>query len=495
MSRKLAHSKQQSGLLVTGLALAVANLSVLQTLVVPVLSTIADQLGESLAATGWALTANLLAAAVATPVLSRLGDVHGKRPVMIGILLTVLAGSVLALCTSSLPLLLAARVLQGTSYGLFPLSMGVLRDEVPAERLTMSMALVSGTLGAGGVVGLLASGLLTRDGADYHRIFWVAIAMTALSLVLALVSLPKARPAVTGSVDWLGAGVLGVGLVLLLLPISQGHVWGWGSPATVACFVAAAVVLTGFALLERRVRVPLARPELLASKTVIVPNLGGLLVGFTLFTSFLSITGFVETPRAAAGYGFTASVLTASAVYLLPGAVVGVVLSPFLGRLVHRIGAYPALALGSSCGLLGFGGMAVLHTEPWEIVVFGTLIQVAVTFAFATLPALIVQAVEPADTGIANSVNSIARSVGSAVGSALAVTLLTGSTDVATGLPREAAYLTIMVLGATAFGLIVLMTVFAAPRTSPRPDPLEEEEEAQALAGEFSPVSGLSTCR
>jgi MFS family permease len=491
VSRNVAQPKQPgSTLLITGLALAVANLSVLQTLVVPVLSTIASQLGESLAATGWALTANLLAAAVATPVLGRLGDVYGKRPVMIGILGTVLAGSVLALLTSSLPLLLLARVMQGASYGLFPLSMSVLRDEVPAERLTTSMALVSATLGVGGVIGLLSGGLLTRGGADYHRIFWVAIAMTAISLVLAFVSLPAAQPQPNGSIDWLGVLVLSAGLVLLLLPISQGHVWGWAAPTTIGCFVAAAVVLTGFVLLERRVKVPLARPELLGSRRVIVPNLSGLLVGFTLFTSFLSVTGFVETPRAVAGYGFTASVLTASAVFLLPGAVVGVVLAPFLGRLVHRIGAYRSLTLGASCGLLGFGGMAVLHDATWQIIVTSTLIQVAVTFAFATLPALIVQAVEPADTGIANSVNSIARSVGSAVGSALAVTLLTGMVADGTGLPREAGYVTIMGLGAGAFALILLMTLLA-PRSAPRPDPLEEAEEAQALAGEFSTVSGL----
>jgi MFS family permease len=118
-----------------GLAVTVANLSLLQTLVVPVLSMIAQQLDTSLSAVSWVLTANLLAAAVLTPVLGRLGDVYGKRPVMIGILVVVLIGTLIALLTSSLPVLILARVLQGASYGLFPLSMGVLRDEVPAERL------------------------------------------------------------------------------------------------------------------------------------------------------------------------------------------------------------------------------------------------------------------------------------------------------------------------------------------------------------------------
>ncbi len=468
-----------------------ANLSLLQTLVVPVLSVIATQLDASLSAVGWVLTANLLAAAVLTPVLGRLGDVYGKRPVMLGILVVVLVGTLIALFTSSLPLLILARVLQGSSYGLFPLSMGVLRDEVPAARLTMSMAIVSATLGVGGVMGLLATGLLTRGGGDYHRPFWVGLGITAVALLLAAITLPKGRPARgSTSVDWVGAGVLGLGLVLLLLPISQGQDWGWGSPRTICTFVAALVVLAGWLVAEGRIAQPLARPALLASRAVLMPNLAAFFVGFGLFTSFLGITSFVETPTAAAGYGFTATVLSASAVYLLPGGAIGVVLAPFIGRFVHRAGGYQAMLVGSALGLVGFAGMAVWHTRSWQFIVFGTLAQLAVTFGFATLPALLAQAVEPADTGVANSVNSIARSVGSAVASALTVTLLTGSLDAVTGLPRESAYDLILALGALAFAVNVVIALVGLPTLrGRRADPNEAEEEAESLAGEFSPVS------
>src|SRR3978361_1217309 len=109
----------------------------------PVLSQIQTTLGVSASAAGWVLTANLLAAAVLTPVLGRLGDVHGRRPVLLGILAVVTVGSLIAAPTSGLPLLLLARVLQGSSYALFPLSIGVLRDELPPARLTGAMAIVS----------------------------------------------------------------------------------------------------------------------------------------------------------------------------------------------------------------------------------------------------------------------------------------------------------------------------------------------------------------
>jgi MFS family permease len=486
--------RKKTGLLIVALAVTVANLSLLQTLVVPVPSMIGEQLDASLSAVGWVLTANLLAAAVLTPLLGRLGDVYGKRQVMIGILVAVLIGTLIALFTSSLPVLIVARVLQGSSYGLFPLSMGVLRDEIPAEKLTMAMSIVSATLGGGGVVGLLATGLLTRGGADYHRPFWLGLAITAIALVLLVVALPKRAPVASGAtVDWLGAAVLGVGLMLLLLPISQGHGWGWGSARTIGSFVGAAVVLTGWILAERRIKQPLVRPALLARRAVMMPNVAAVFVGFGLFTAFLAITAFAESPKEITGYGFSASVLSASAIYLLPGGVIGVLLAPFIGRFVHRAGGYRALLIGSALGLVGFAGMSVFHTEPWEFIFFATLTQLTVTIGFSALPALLVQAVEPADTGVANSVNSIARSVGSAVASALVVTLLSSNVDVLTKLPKESAYDLILGLGAAAFAINIGISLLglADRRKAERLDPLADEELAEVFAGEFSPVSGL----
>ncbi|MBN1094148.1 MFS transporter [Blastococcus sp. TML/M2B] len=482
--------------LVLGLSLVVTVLSLLQSLVVPVLDRIGEQLDVSPGAAGWVLTANLLAAAVLTPVLGRLGDLRGERPVIIGILVTVAAGTVLAIATESLPLLLLARVLQGASYGLFPLSISVLRRELPERRLGTAMSVVSSTLGVGGVAGLVATGLLAGDGTDYRRPFWIGLVITLAALVLAVRLLPRRTATASGGVDWWGAAVLGAGLSLLLLFVSQGNAWGWSSAATLGCLAGSVVVLSGWAVLQRRLAEPLVRPAMLADRRTIVPNVVGMLTGVAMFASFLAVLQYVQSPTAVTGYGFDASVLEATVVYLLPGGIVGVLLAPFAGSVVTRFGGLPTLVVGWTVGLAGFVLLTWFRSQSWAVIAAGLLTQVAVTVAYAALPSLVVQAVHEDETGVANAINSIARSVGQALGSALAVTIIAAHLDAATGLPRDVAFTLVGAIGMGAAVAILVAALLglradrraARPR---RPDPLAAVEEATAGAGEWSPVSGL----
>ncbi|GAB2908819.1 MFS transporter [Rhodococcus aerolatus] len=481
-----ARPARASRVLLPALSFVVMVVAVLQTLVVPVLADIGAQLGAGTAAVGWVVTANLLAAAVMTPVLGRLGDVHGKRPVLVGVLVVVAAGALLAAATSSLPLLIAGRVLQGASFALFPLGMAVLRDELPAEKLTSGMAVVSGTLGVGGGFGLVLTGLLTDGGADYHRIFWLALGVVLAALVLTLVVVPR-RPGAGGRVDWLGGLVLGASLVLLLLPLSQGHTWGWASPRTVGAFVAAAVLFAGWVRLEGRVAAPLVTRRVLTHRPVVVTNLAALCIGMALFVSFLGVSTLVQVPRAVAGYGFTASVLQASVVYLLPGALVGVVVAPLAGRMVRRVGGRLTLLLASVLGAVGYVALAVAHSTTALVIGGAVVVNVGVTVAYAALPALLVAEVEPAETGVANSVNSIARSVGSSVASAVVVTLLAGGVLPSTGLPAESVFTLAFTLGAVVCAVAALLALLGLPRGLRRPDPAEQEaEDAQARGLEWS---------
>jgi MFS family permease len=374
--------------------------------------------------------------------------------------------------------------------------MSVLRRELPEARLSVAMSVVSSTLAVGGIAGLVATGLLVGDGSDYRRPFWIGLGVTLVSLALAAGVLPHRPSSGSGRVDWWGAVVLGAGLVLLLLPVSQGNVWGWGSPGVVGCLAGSAAVLTGWVVLQRRTAEPLVRPAMLADRRTIVPNIAGLMTGVALFASFLAVLQYVQAPPEVTGYGFGASILEASVVYLLPGGVAGILVAPFAGRLVTRFGGMPTLLAGAASGVAGFLLLALYRGAPWSVVLAGLLTQLAVTVAYAALPALVGQAVEEDETGVANAVNSIARSVGQALGSTVAVTLIAASFDPATGFPRDVAYTQVSLIGAAASAAVVLVAAvgLVADRRSGagrRPDPLVGVEEATARAGEWSPVSGL----
>jgi MFS family permease len=441
------------GLLVATLSMVVLTVSVLQTSVVPVLDMIGRQLEASADAVSWVVTANLLAAAAATPLIGRLVDLRNKKRVLLSVLALVLAGSLLAAITTSVPLLLLARSLQGTAFALYPVAVSILRDEVPADRLVRSIAVLSAMLGVGGSVGLVVTGLLMTPDASYHRVFWLCTVFTAVVALVAAAVVPSRRRYERASVDWLGGISLAVGLSALLLTITQGHDWGWLSPATVVTGVSGVAVLSAWWFQSNHTAHPLVSTAMLRRGPVLIANAATVLVGMGLYFSFLGRTGFVEAP-AADGYGFGASVLDASVEFLLPGAVAAAVTALISGRCIERFGARAVITVGAGTGVAGFTLLIGWHSQPWQIIVAGLLTSAYTSLAYGALPILILQDVGEDETGIATSLNAIVRMVGSSLAAAMVGVLLTPAAD---GHAPESGFIAIFALGAvTALGAILL---------------------------------------
>ncbi|MCG5433363.1 MFS transporter [Mycobacterium sp. MYCO198283] len=445
------------------MSVVVLTVAVLQTAVVPILGIIARQLDASTVAVSWTVTGNLLAAAAATPLLSRLADLHSKRRVLLGVLAVVLVGSLLGALTASLPLLIAARVLQGVSFALYPICVAILREELPADRLVSAMAVLSGTLGFGGGAGLVVTGLVMNGDAGYHRVFWLATGFSVAVLAVVALAVPERPRSGGGPIDWLGAAGLAAGLSAVLLAITQGGSWGWDSPRSLGCAAVGVGVLVGWWRWERRAPRPLVSTAMLSRRAMLMTNVATVFVGMGLYLAFLGLTLFVQTPRAA-GYGFGATVLYASVVFLLPGAFAGFVLALVSGRFIDRFGARPVLATGALLGVVGFALLAVLHDEPWQVVVAGIFANGYVSLAYGALPALVVAEARPSETGVATGMNAIARTVGSSTAAAFVAVLL-GSAGAA--VPPERSYVAIFGCGAATAALA--MALILASGVSARP--------------------------
>ncbi|NUS59275.1 MAG: MFS transporter [Streptomycetaceae bacterium] len=458
------------GALIAALSFAAMVGAMLQTLVVPVLSTIGARLHADAGDISWVLTANLLAAAVMTPLFGKTGDLYGKKRMLLVALGMILAGSLLAALTTSLPLLIIGRVLQGAWGGLFPVALGALRDELPPQKLTGAMAMVSGMIGIGGGIGLVLTGLLTNHHGDYHRVFWAATILTALAALAVAAVVPHRKPTATGRIDWAGAGLLGAALVALLLPVSQGNTWGWGSARTLGLFAVSALLFAAWAAVERRIADPMIDMKVFVKRSVAFTNIAGVLVGVNMFVGFLAVSQFVQMPERVAGYGFTASVLSASTVYLLPGALSAIVAAPIGGILVRRFGGRHALGVAGLISLVAYGFVMFAHDRSWQLIVVAIAVQSSVAIAYAAMPALIIAEVPMAQTGIANSVNAIARSVGSSLASAMVTSLLTSHliAGLPVKIPTEDAFTASFAIGAGAGLLVVLVALFGLPRSRGR---------------------------
>jgi MFS family permease len=432
------------------------TVAVLQTAVVPILGIIAQQLNASSVAVSWAVTANLLAAAASTPLIGRLADLHNKKRVLLGVLLIVLVGSVMAATTSSLALLIIARVLQGVSYSLYPICVAILRDELPAGSVVGALAVLSGTLGFGGGMGLVVTGLLMDGAAGYHRVFWLTTGFVVVVIAVAVTAIPSRPGGADGTIDWLGAAGLAAGLSAALLTITQGNSWGWSSPATLGSAGFAVTVLVAWWMWEKRLDYPLMSTEMLTRRPVLLTNLATIFVGMGLYFGFLGLTQFVQVDRAVAGYGFSATVLHASLVYLLPGALTGFVTATLSGRFIDRFGARPVLVCGTLTGVVGFLWLALAHSAPWQVIVAGIWTNAYISLAYGALPALVVSEVDGGETGVATGVNAIARTVGSAIAAAVVAVLL-GRTVAGMGLPPEHGFVTIFIAGAVTAGLAMVL--------------------------------------
>lgn len=459
----ISTTHNRPGLLTAGLSVVVLTVAVLQTGVVPILGVIGDQLNASPVAVSWAVTANLLAAIAATPLIGRLADLYSKRRVLLWVLAVVLAGSVLAATTSSLALLIVGRVLQGASYALYPIGVSILREELPPERLAGAMAVMSGTLGFGGGAGLVITGLLMTGDAGYQRVFWLTTGFTVLVIAIVILVVPARKRSATGTIDWLGAAGLAAGLSAVLLAITQGNSWGWSSLPTIGTATGGVVLLAGWWMWERRATQPLVSTHMLTRRPILLTNLATIFVGMGLYFSFLGMTQFVQMPRDAAGYGFDASVLQASVIFLLPGAITGFVVALISGRFIDRFGARRVLVIAAVAGIAGFVLLAVAHDQPWQVIVAGMLANAYISLGYGALPALVVGEAEAGETGVATSMNAIARTIGSSTAAAIVAVLLARAADTS-GLPLESSFVVIFVAGAVTAGLALVLIAVSGGR-------------------------------
>jgi len=453
-----APGRPGSTAIVLYLSLGGLAFAVLQSLVAPALSTIGRDLGASTSSASWILTAYLLSAAVLTPVLGRLGDIAGKRKVLIVVLVLLLAGTVLAALAPNLGVLIAGRALQGAAGAVMPLSIGIVRDELPKERVSVTIGLLSAIFGIGAGVGIVAAGPIVEH-LSWHWLFWLPGVLVVVALLGAVFGMPESPVRKPGRLDLVGTVILGISLVSLLLAIGEGQSWGWGSGRTVGLLALGLVALVAFVVTELRVAEPLIDLRLFALRGVWTAHLIALVFGFAMFGTFVLVPTLLQLP-AEVGYGFGKDV-TQAGLFLLPTVVAMVIAGPIAGMLVRKVGPRLPLLLGGASVTVAFVVPAISHAELWQIVVSGVLTGIGIGLALASVSNAIVESVPANQTGEAISANTVVRTVGSSIGTAVIAALISSHADVQ-GLPSDDAF-TIGFWACAGVGAVAILGALASP--------------------------------
>jgi MFS family permease len=452
-----ARRRGSLAILFVGLGALVVSLS--QTVLIPVLAGLPEELNTSADNVSWLLTSTLLVGAITVPIFGRLADMFGKRLLLLVAIAALAVGSFLTAVTDSVPLLILGRSIQGASVAAVPLGISLLASILPRERAGSAIALVSAMLGIGGALGLPLSGLIAQS-FDFHALFWMTGVAGALAFVGILFVVPESPERSGGRVDFIGATLLGIGLLCLMLPLSKGSSWGWDSASVWALLAISVVVLAIFTWSQVKIREPLVDMKALRSRPIVLTNVASILFGFALFASMIGTAGFIQAP-AEAGYGFGSSVLVGG-LAMLPSGIAMLLFSPLAAKLIDRRGAPQTLALGATIVGLGWLARMVFTSSLTEVIIGATIVGIGTGIGYASIPTLINLHSPHAEIAAANGLNTLFRTFGSSLASTIGASILAGST-VALGaavLPSLDAYRELFAVCALASVLAAVVAIF-----------------------------------
>jgi MFS family permease len=445
------------------LGTAALAFALLQSLIIPAIPQLEQTLHTSESGASWLLTAYLLSAAIATPILGRVGDMLGKEKIIVAVLIALTVGSLVSALATSLPVMLVGRVIQGTGGAVFPLAFGIIRDEFPAERVAGAIGVMSAILGAGAGAGIVLAGPILVH-LNYHWLFWIPMIMSAIATVATFVFVAESPVRAPGRINWLGATLMSAWLVTGLLAISYAPLWGWGNSTIFGLLGATAVLLVVWVVCESRSDSPLVDMKMMRIPAVWSTNLAALLFGFGMFAMFVTLPQFTETPSHI-GYGFGASV-TQSGLYLAPFAAAMVIVAPLTGRLSKAVGSKMVLVTGSLITGSSYLVLLLDHTQQWSIYAATGLLGIGIAMGFASMANLIIEAVPAEQTGIATGMNTNIRNVGAALGSGIATSLVV-SGMLADGVPKEHGYMLAFAVSGLALVVAALAALAIPKRLAP----------------------------
>ena len=375
---------------------------------------------------GWLITSYLLMAAAAAAVVGRLGDLYGRRRVLLIVLFVTALGSVISAATTNLAVVILGRALQGVSGAALPLSIGLARELLPRRHLPMAIATVTSTSPVGGALGFIVAGSLA-DHFHWSSIFLASALLAGLSFLVCMLFLPPTAASPSRDrLDLLGGLLFVPAVVAALLAITNLGKWGLADMRTLALMLAAIVVFAAWARHEWRHPNPLIDVRLLTDRRIALANAAMALFAFCGMQMALVQTLLLQQPPATGiGLGLSASL---AGLLQAPCSAIAIVTGPLSGYLALRYGGRAALVVSLLIMASGMAGIAFAHDSLGWMYPMMLLTGAGITAFVTSYPNVIVAVVPPERTSEAMGVSSVVRSTAQGIGNQAIVALLATST-------------------------------------------------------------------
>lgn len=408
-----------------------------ETMLLPAIPEIIKDFNIPYGTAAWIFSAYLIVAAVMTPVAGRLSDLYGKKKVLLILLTIYIAGLAAGGFADNISFLLATRIIQGFGLAAVPAAFSLLRDTFPPAKLAIAVGVFGSAYSAGSVVGLLAGASVIQN-FGWHATFLAIVPFSALVTLMiskfvkennreqdqsSSAKVPEGstsdkKRVSSFSIDIKGILALSVTITsfLMALTLIQTGITSENLPQIATAFVASAISLSVFVILERRIVPPFLDLRLLRHKILLPSYILLIATGITMFMIYPTIVQLVRSPIP---LGFGGDAVDAANVQL-PFMVMFLIFASVTPFIINRIGSIKPTVIGGIVSLIGALGLLMFHSS--ELAVSANLAVIASGLSLTATATwnMVVSSAPKEFTGISVGVGALLLFIGMAIGPALA---------------------------------------------------------------------------
>ncbi|MGC9106190.1 MAG: MFS transporter [Thermoprotei archaeon] len=411
--------KRETKVLLT-LLLILLLINYVETMVAPALPTIQNDFSTNEETVSWVTTAFTISAAVSAPIVGKLADVHGKKKTLASVLLVYAFAVFVAGISPNVYTLILARAVQGIGFAAFPISIAIISDLLPPQRIAQAQGILSATFGIGTAAGLSLGAVIDQN-LGWQTAFHIAFVGSLVTTMIAMKVVPETGKRVREKVDLIGMTLIASGSSLILLYISEGNSWGWLSGPEILVLSAGALLLYAFVVWESVTEEPMIRLELFKIRNFAVANVVGMVSGIAVFLLFFGVIYYAQLPWP---FGLGKDQISAG-MALAPGTLGMLIVGPIIGKTLNRAGPKPILISGGAVLGLGFFLNLVHRSSLFDLTVNGFVTTIGIVMMLIPLVNMVAVSLPPEARGVGMGINTLIRQIGASIGPVLASSIMT----------------------------------------------------------------------